>query len=152
MHMQAGRHRKGEYSGNHTIQRIAPLEQLYVRGGDEAPESLQALSGGFAPDKDCPYRVYQQGADSGRRSKCPRHTNGCVPGRCSMARATTSRCKRPARKGLSAVSGSYQSAIDRNFLEKGEDYENLPESYIIFVCDFDYYDLGFASYERESLD
>jgi predicted transposase/invertase (TIGR01784 family) len=42
----------------------------------------------------------------------------------------------------------YQSGIDRNFLAKGEDYSNLPESYIIFVCDFDYYKKGLARYER----
>lgn len=59
--------------------------------------------------------------------------------------------QKTSQKGLERRIRYYQSAIDRNFLEKGEDYENLPESYIIFVCDFDYYDLGFASYERESL-
>jgi predicted transposase/invertase (TIGR01784 family) len=42
----------------------------------------------------------------------------------------------------------YQSGIDRNFLAKGADYSELPESYIIFVCDFDYYRKGLASYER----
>jgi predicted transposase/invertase (TIGR01784 family) len=42
----------------------------------------------------------------------------------------------------------YQSGIDRNFLAKGADYSQLPESYIIFVCDFDYYRRGRACYER----
>ena len=44
----------------------------------------------------------------------------------------------------------YQSGIDRRFLEKNVDYEQLPESYIIFVCDFDYYQAGLACYERIS--
>lgn len=44
----------------------------------------------------------------------------------------------------------YQSGIDRTLLEKGEDYEELPESYVIFVCDFDYYGAGLACYERVS--
>jgi predicted transposase/invertase (TIGR01784 family) len=42
----------------------------------------------------------------------------------------------------------YQSGIDRNFLAKGADYSELPESYVIFVCDFDYYKKGLACYER----
>mgnify|MGYP002519430025 CR=1 FL=1 len=42
----------------------------------------------------------------------------------------------------------YQSGIDRKLLEKGLDYEDLPESYVIFICDFDYYGKGFAAYER----
>jgi predicted transposase/invertase (TIGR01784 family) len=42
----------------------------------------------------------------------------------------------------------YQSGIDRNFLAKGADYSELPESYIIFICDFDDYRRGLACYER----
>jgi predicted transposase/invertase (TIGR01784 family) len=41
----------------------------------------------------------------------------------------------------------YQSGIDRNFLVKGSDYDDLPESYVIFICDFDYYRRGYACYE-----
>ena len=33
----------------------------------------------------------------------------------------------------------YQSAIDRGELPKSADYASLSESYIIFVCDFDYF-------------
>lgn len=44
----------------------------------------------------------------------------------------------------------YQGGIDRNFLRAGGDYIDLPESYIIFICDFDYYKAGLALYERES--
>lgn len=31
----------------------------------------------------------------------------------------------------------YQGILDVNYLEKGEDYDKLPESFIIFVCDYD---------------
>ena len=42
----------------------------------------------------------------------------------------------------------YQSAIDRGELPKGADYANLSESYIILVCDFDYFHIGKAVGER----
>ena len=45
----------------------------------------------------------------------------------------------------------YQSGIDRNFLEHSRKYRELPESYVIFICDFDYYKAGLALYERESI-
>ena len=44
----------------------------------------------------------------------------------------------------------YQSGIDRNELPKGADYASLSESYIIFVCDFDYFHIGKAVGERVS--
>lgn len=44
----------------------------------------------------------------------------------------------------------YQSGIDRTALEKGTYYSELAESYVIFVCSFDYYQKGLAVYERES--
>ena len=36
----------------------------------------------------------------------------------------------------------YQGGIDRNSLERGGDYVDLPETYIIFICDFDYCGAG----------
>ena len=51
---------------------------------------------------------------------------------------------------LSKRARFYQSAIDRDELPKGADYENLSESYIIFVCDFDYFQIGKAVCERVS--
>ncbi len=42
----------------------------------------------------------------------------------------------------------YQGMIDRRSLESGKDYRELPDSYIIFVCDFDYFQIGDALYER----
>lgn len=44
----------------------------------------------------------------------------------------------------------YQSGIDRGELPKGADYANLSESYIIFLCDFDYFHIGKAVGERVS--
>ena len=44
----------------------------------------------------------------------------------------------------------YQGAIDRNGLPKALDYDRLPESYVIFVCDFDYFEIGKAVGERVS--
>ncbi len=44
----------------------------------------------------------------------------------------------------------YQSGIDRGELPKGADYASLSESYIIFVCDFDYFNIGKAVGERVS--
>ena len=38
----------------------------------------------------------------------------------------------------------YQSGIDRGELPKGADYANLSESYIVFVCNFDYFHIGKA--------
>lgn len=44
----------------------------------------------------------------------------------------------------------YQSGIDRSELPKGTDYVDLSESYIIFVCNFDYFHIGKAVGERVS--
>ncbi len=40
----------------------------------------------------------------------------------------------------------YQSMIDTRLLEKGADYRQLNDTYIIFVCTFDYYKMGLAKY------
>lgn len=44
----------------------------------------------------------------------------------------------------------YQSSIDRDTLDKGVYYKNLLDTYIIFVCDFDYYGSGLAVYKKKS--
>lgn len=44
----------------------------------------------------------------------------------------------------------YQSGLDRRFLDKGAWYEDLPNSYVIFICDYDPYRGGLACYERVS--
>lgn len=44
----------------------------------------------------------------------------------------------------------YQGSIDRSELSKSADYAVLSESYIIFICDFDYFHIGKAVGERVS--
>lgn len=58
--------------------------------------------------------------------------------------------QRTNQAGLEKRIRYYQSGIDRSFLERHADYEELPESFVIFLCDFDYYKAGLACYERES--
>lgn len=53
--------------------------------------------------------------------------------------------------GLERRCRYYQSAIDRRVLEKGQFYQELSESYVIFVCNFDYYKKGLALYRRKSV-
>lgn len=43
----------------------------------------------------------------------------------------------------------YQSQIDSTILEKGQSYLDLRESYIIFLCTFDFFNKGFALYKRK---
>lgn len=45
----------------------------------------------------------------------------------------------------------YQSAIDTTLLRKGEDYDLLPDSFIIFVCTEDPYGLGLPRYDFERI-
>ncbi|MBR6500578.1 MAG: Rpn family recombination-promoting nuclease/putative transposase, partial [Firmicutes bacterium] len=44
----------------------------------------------------------------------------------------------------------YQSGIDREELRRGVSYESLPETYIIFICDYDPIKVGNALYERKA--
>ena len=43
----------------------------------------------------------------------------------------------------------YQSGIDRHQLEKATHYSELKDSFVIFVCAFDYFGYGYSIYERE---
>ncbi len=40
----------------------------------------------------------------------------------------------------------YQGMIDLDYLEKGNDYKRLPDSYIIFLCTFDAFGRGYHKY------
>jgi predicted transposase/invertase (TIGR01784 family) len=40
----------------------------------------------------------------------------------------------------------YQGMIDLDYLEKGREYRELPDSYIIFLCTFDLFELGYHKY------
>ena len=44
----------------------------------------------------------------------------------------------------------YQGTIDRKELLKGSPYSELSESYVIFICDFDYFGTGLAVNKRVS--
>ena len=45
----------------------------------------------------------------------------------------------------------YQSSLDRRTLEVSENYRDLRESYVIFVCTDDYFKRGLAIYKRKSV-
>ena len=45
----------------------------------------------------------------------------------------------------------YQSSIDRRTLETSENYRDLRQSYVIFICTDDYYKRGLAVYKRKSV-
>ena len=45
----------------------------------------------------------------------------------------------------------YQSAIDVDCLNTGQNYQNLPDSYVIFICVDDIFKKGLAKYEFENL-
>lgn len=45
----------------------------------------------------------------------------------------------------------YQSLIDLNNLQSGEDYDNLKKSYIIFICTFDLFKLGLPKYTFQNI-
>lgn len=51
-----------------------------------------------------------------------------------------------AQKNLARRSRYYQSQLDTDMLQKGEEYDNLPDSYIIFLCTFDPYAEGRCIY------
>ena len=44
----------------------------------------------------------------------------------------------------------YQGMIDLNILEKGDDYQNLKKSYVIFICTFDPFGMGRHIYTFEN--
>lgn len=48
----------------------------------------------------------------------------------------------------------YQSAIDARCLDKGDDYDMLPEAYVVFLCTHDPFGLGLPTYrlERECME
>ena len=45
----------------------------------------------------------------------------------------------------------YQGIIDLNMIEKGESYDILKESYVIFICTFDFFEKGRSVYEFENV-
>lgn len=45
----------------------------------------------------------------------------------------------------------YHASIDKGQLKPGESYDNLPNSYVIFICTFDLFGKGIALYTFESI-
>lgn len=54
------------------------------------------------------------------------------------------------RKNLAKRLRYYQSAIDVSVLNKGQDYNELPDSFILFFCPFDYMHAGLPVYTFKS--
>lgn len=50
---------------------------------------------------------------------------------------------------LELMSRALQSAMDVEFVDRGGSIDDLPESYIIFVCGYDYYHAGLAMYQMQ---
>ena len=54
------------------------------------------------------------------------------------------------RAGLVKRARYYRSQMDMDLLLAGYEYEELPETYVIFICDFDPFDAGLYRYTFES--
>ena len=59
--------------------------------------------------------------------------------------------KYPDESHLPKRSRYYQGMIDLNSIEKGEDYDELKESYVIFICTFDPFGKELVQYTFENL-
>ncbi len=55
-----------------------------------------------------------------------------------------------AKKNLPRRLRYYQGVIDLNLIEKGDDYDQLPESVVVFICTFDYFGKGLPFYVFEN--
>ena len=55
-----------------------------------------------------------------------------------------------AKRGLAKRTRYYQSMIDTNILEKGEDYTSLRRSFVIFICTYDPFGKGRYVYTFEN--
>ena len=53
-------------------------------------------------------------------------------------------------RNLPKRSRFYQGMMDLNILEKGQDYNKLKQSYVIFICIFDPFGEGLSCYEFEN--
>ena len=58
-----------------------------------------------------------------------------------------SKCRQQLIKNYRKRSRYYQGIIDLNMIEKGESYDILKESYVIFICTFDFFEKGRSVYE-----
>lgn len=53
------------------------------------------------------------------------------------------------KKNLPKRTRYYQGMIDLNIIDKGDDYNNLKKSFVIFICDYDEFNLGRHIYTFE---
>ena len=56
-----------------------------------------------------------------------------------------------ASQELPKRSRYYHSQMDMELLSRGEDYDSLPASYVIFICDFDPFNMGRYYYSFENI-
>ena len=56
-----------------------------------------------------------------------------------------------ANQELAKRSRYYHSQMDMELLSRGEDYDCLPSSYVIFICDFDPFHMGRYYYSFENI-
>lgn len=54
------------------------------------------------------------------------------------------------RDALTRRARYYRSQMDMDLLLAGNEYENLPDTYVIFICDFDPFDAGYFRYTFEN--
>ena len=59
-------------------------------------------------------------------------------------------CLAPYKKNLPKRMRYYQGIIDINIIDKGEDYNKLKKSYVIFICDYDEFGMGRHIYTFEN--
>ena len=59
--------------------------------------------------------------------------------------------QRTDQKNLAKRLRYYQSSIDQDNIEKGNSYNELPKSYIIFICTFDYFGYNLCKYEFQNV-
>lgn len=67
-----------------------------------------------------------------------------------MIRFTTLKCRTDTIKIFRKRTRYYQGMIDLNLLDKGMDYTQLKQSFVIFVCTFDPFHIGRHVYTFEN--
>ena len=60
------------------------------------------------------------------------------------------KCRWFERLALEKRARYYRSQMDMDLLLAGESYENLPDTYVIFICDFDLFGAGRYRYTFEN--
>lgn len=61
------------------------------------------------------------------------------------------RCMQDRGEDLEQLRHCYQSAADKYYFARAESSSDLPELYIVFLCNYDYYGLGHAMYYMDDI-